>query len=261
MTGIQLAVKDVKDGVMSVHVWPMLAWQEVRQRYRRSMLGPFWLTISAGVLIAAMGPLYGRLFNQKVSVYLPFLATGFIVWQLMATIMNDATQVFIAAEQYIKQIKMPLSVHVLRMVWRNLIIFGHNLVIVVVVLLVYSSGGWIALLSIAGLLALFINAVWIGILLGLICARFRDIPQIVTSLVQVAFFLTPVMWSHEMLGRFQWVANLNPFFHFLEVVRAPLLGNPPPLLSWFCVAGMTAVGFAVTLAFFARFRARIAYWI
>jgi ABC-type polysaccharide/polyol phosphate export permease len=259
---LELAVKDLRDGIASTHIWSTLGWQEIKQRYRRSALGPFWLTISTGTLVAAMGPLYGRLFGQDTGSYLPFLATGFIVWQLIASMINESTQVFIGAEQFIKQIKLPLTVHVMRMVWRNAIVFAHNSVIVFLALAFYlPQWEWTALLALPGLLAILVNGIWAGILLGLFCARFRDIPQIVGSLVTVAFFLTPVLWRHEMLGRHQWAAQLNPLFHLLEVVRAPLLGVTAVGLSWAVVVAMTLVGFFVTLIVFARFRGRIAYWV
>ncbi len=240
----------------------MLGWSEIRQRYRRSALGPFWLTISTGILVAGMGPLYGRLFGQEVGSYFPFLAIGFIVWQLIASLVNDSGQVFIAAEQYIKQVRMPFTIHVLRMVWRNAIIFAHNFVIVILVLVAFvPAWNWRLLMALPGLILVLINGIWLALLLGMLCARFRDIPQIVTSIVQVAFFLTPVMWRKEMLGRYQWAADVNPLYHLIEIVRAPLLGQSPTSLSWMVMAMLTFGGFAVTLPLFARYRARIAYWI
>jgi ABC-type polysaccharide/polyol phosphate export permease len=257
-----LVLRDLKDGLLGIHVWPTMAWYEIRQRYRRSALGPFWLTISTGVLVAAMGPLYGRLFGQEVSSYFPFLAVGFIVWQLIAALMNDGGQVFIAAEAYIKQVRMPFTVHVLRMVCRNAIIFVHHLVIVVLIFIAYPVHlGWPVLLVIPGLALLFANGVWLGLMLGMLCARFRDIPPIVQSVVQVAFFITPIMWKREMLGEHAWAADANPLYHLIEVVRAPLLGQMPATVSWLAAIGLTIVGFALTLPVFARYRARIAYWL
>lgn len=261
-SAFSLGLKDLLQGLASVHVWSFLGWQEIKQRYRRSVLGPFWLTISTGVLIGAMGPLYGKLLGQQVGDYFLYFAVGFVVWQLIAAIISDSTQVFIAAEQYIKNIKLPFTVHILRMVWKNAIIFAHNFVIVALVLLYFlPSWHWQILLVIPGILAFLINAVWVGILLGLVCARFRDIPPIITSFVQLAFFITPVIWSTPMLGRHKWAAQWNPFFHFLEVVRAPLLGTVPSGLSWIVVLAVTLAGFAVSLALFSRFRSRIAYWV
>jgi ABC-2 type transport system permease protein len=256
------AVADLRDGIRASNIWLMLGWQEIRHRYRRSMLGPFWLTISAGALIGGMGPLYGKLFGQEISTYFPFLAIGFVLWQLLSSILIDSGQVFIGAEQFIKQVRLPLTVHVLRMVWKNLIIFAHNLVIVAAVLVFYPPTlHWDLMLAPLGMLAIATNSVWIGIFLGMLSARFRDVPLLVTSLIQVFFFLTPVMWRSEMLGKHQWATNLNPFYHFLEVVRAPLLGVPVNPVSWPMVLGITVCGFAFTMAIFSRFRARIAYWV
>jgi ABC-type polysaccharide/polyol phosphate export permease len=256
------AARDLTLGVASIHLWPMLAWQEIRQRYRRSVLGPFWLTISTAALLGAMGPLYGKLFGQSIADYFPHLALGFVVWLLIAGLINEGCNTFIAAEGLIKQTRIPLSVHVLRVVWRNLIIFAHHLLIVGVVLSIYPPKvSWGLLLVPLGILAVAVNGAWAGLLIGLLCARFRDIPQIVQSLVQVSFFLTPVLWKPGSLGRYEWFALWNPFYHFLEIVRAPLMGLPVPVNSWLAVLFISLAGFAVAFAFFVRYRARIAYWV
>ena len=256
------ALRDLVYGLSAIHVWPMLAWQEIRQRYRRSVLGPFWLTLSTSLLLLGLGPLYGKLFGQSLSDYFPHLVIGFVVWLLISGLINEGCNAFIAAEGLIKQTRMPLSVHVVRVVFRNLIVFAHHLVIIVLAMLVYPPEiGW-ALLSVPlGVLALAANGIWIGLLGGLLCARFRDVPLIVQSLVQVSFFLTPVLWKAGSLGRLEWVAEANPFYHFLEVVRAPLMGGSVPITSWLFVLGVTATGSVIGFAIFARFRARIAYWV
>jgi len=259
---LRQAIEDLWEGARAIYVWPMLGWLEVKQRYRRSMIGPFWLTLSTAVMVGAMGPLYGRLFGQPLAGYLAYLAVSLVLWMFVSALINEACTAFINAEGYIKQIRLPLTVHVLRVVWKNLIILAHNAVIVVVVLFFFGAGlDWHLFLVPLGVLLVAINGVWLGILLGLVCARFRDIPQIVASLMQVAMFLTPVFWSADMLGRNRWAAELNPLFHFLEIVRRPLLGQSPETLSWGVALGVTVAGFGVTLAFFQRFRARIAYWV
>jgi len=240
----------------------MLGWQEIKQRYRRSKLGPFWLTISTGVMIGAMGPLYGRLFGQDVGSYVAYLAVSLVSWNFISNLINEACSTFIAAESYIKQIKLPLTLHVLRAVWRNVIVFLHNLPILLVALVLYppSSYAYLALAPI-GVLLIAINGIWVGLFLGAVCARFRDIPPIIGSIVLVLFFLTPVLWNVGMLGNNRWAAEINPLFHFLEVMREPLLGRPPTLLNWVGVIVVTALGWIITLALFSRFRSRIAYWV
>ena len=231
-------------------------------RYRRSVLGPLWLTISTAVLIGAMGPLYGRLFGQDLSAYYPHLAVSFVVWLLLSNLMNESCTAFTLAEGLIKQMKMPLTIHVLRTVWRNLIIFFHHFLIVLAVLVFYPPPLSSALLTVPlAIFAIALNAVWLTFILGTLCARFRDIPPIIQSVVQVLFFLTPVLWRPEILGRHAWAVRLNPLHHMLEIVRAPLLGKGFPLESWLLVILMTLVGFLLGLTLFARYRPRIAYWV
>lgn len=259
---LRLALQDLKDGICSIYIWPLLAWQEIRQRYRRSILGPFWVTISTGVMLGGMGPLYSMLFGRPFAVYFSYLAISLVVWIMIAGLINGACTAFIDAEGYIKQTKLPLTVHVMQVVWKNLLIFAHNLVIVLIVTALYQPKlDWHLLLVPVGVLFIAMNGIWTGILLGLICARFRDIPLIVASLVQVAFFLTPVFWMPDMLGRHQWAADVNPLYHFLEIIRRPLMGQDTSALSWATVLAITFLGYAVMLFFFQRFRARVPYWL
>ncbi len=265
-----LALDDVAEGARAFHLWGLLGWQDIRRRYRRSKLGPFWLTISMGVLVGTLGVLYASLFNLEIANYLPFVAVGFIVWGLISGLIADGCETFIGAEGIVKQVNLPLSVHVYRAVWRNLIVFAHNAIIYVVVAVLFAIWpGWAGLLALPGLALLCLNGVWVGLLLGLVSARFRDISQIVVSIVQVSFFLTPIIWTPELLsGRSSvlgvdpsLVLDVNPFFHLVEVVRAPLLGQAPALLSWYAVLGVAGGGWLATLVMYRRYRGRIAYWV
>lgn len=261
-TNFQLGLADIVDGLLSIHIWPVIGWQEVLKRYRRSVLGPFWLTISTGVMIGVMGPLYGKLFNLDIGSYFAHLAVSLVLWQFIAQCITDSCITFMAAEGYIKQVKLPLSLHVLAVVWKNLIIFFHNAVVIVIVMAYYRPQVGISLLVVPfGIALIAVNGFVYGTIFALLCARFRDIPLIVMNLMQVAFFLSPVMWQPQMLGRHKWTVNLNPFYHFLEIVRAPLLGAPTNPWSWPVAMAITFAGIAVMLTVFSRFRARIAYWI
>ena len=167
------------------------------------------------------------------------------------------------AGNIIQQARLPLSVHVYRVVWRNLIIFFHNAAIFVVVAMVFAVWpGWAGLLAIPGMVLVCLNGVWVGLLLGAFSARFRDVPPIIASIVRIAFFVTPIIWMPALLPhRAVLPMNLNPFYHVLEVVRAPLLGQVPGAVSWLAMIGMTVVGIAATFALYVRYRWRIAYWI
>ena len=257
-----LALRDVVEGAGAFRLWGMLGWQDIRQRYRRSTLGPFWLTISMGALVGGLGVLYSGLFKMDVADYLPFVAAGLILWGLISGLITEGCAVFIDAEATIKQVNLPLSVHVYRVVWRNFIVFAHNIIIYVAAAVFFSiQPGWIGLLALPGLVLFCLNGVWMGLLLGLISARFRDVPQIVASVVQVTFFLTPIIWKPELLPDRAFMLDFNPFFHLMELVRAPSLGQAPGLSSWLATLGITLGGWLVTLLIYRRYRWRIAYWV
>lgn len=261
-TNFQLAVKDIVDGALSVHIWAVLGWQDVRQRYRRSVIGPFWITISTAVMVGMMGPLYAKLFNQDMGSYFAHLGVSFVLWQFVSLTTNDACKAFIESEGYIKQVKLPLSVYLASAIWKNLIIFAHNAVVILIVVAYFRPPLGVSLVLVPfAIAALALNGFMIGIVLAALGARFRDVPLIVLNVVQIAFFLTPVMWQPQMLGRHMWIVNLNPFYHFLEIVRAPLLGLPTNPWSWPAVAAITLLGGMSMLVLFSKFRARIAYWV
>ena len=260
---LDLALADLAGGFSSAEVWMLLAWQDVKQRYRRSVLGPFWLSINTGVLIDMLSFLYGTLFHLPQEIYTPFVGAGVVVWTFIASLLSDACTAFISVEAIVKQIRAPLTLHVCRMVWRNVLVFAHNALIVLLIYLIFGKGWhWDLLLVAPAVLAIAVNGVWAGIVLGVVCARYRDIPPIVANLVQVAFFVTPIMWMPELLEArgLAWAIELNLAHHFIEIVRAPILSAPVPAASWLVVAVVTAAGAVLSLGMLQRYRHRVAYW-
>jgi ABC-2 type transport system permease protein/lipopolysaccharide transport system permease protein len=255
-------IEDVRSGLGYWPLWVRLGWQDVMLRYRRSMIGPFWLTISMGIMVFSLGLFYGELFGGNDKRYLPFLTVGFLVWGLITSVLSEGCQTFIESEGFIRQIDLPLSMFPLRVIWRNLIIFFHNSVIYVVVAIIFDvTIDWSLLLVIPGLLLILANAVWSAALLGVLSARFRDLPQIVASLLQIAFFITPIIWMPESMPNRPLLMEGNPFYHFIELLRAPMLGHPPTLLNWTVALAITLGGWAGTFLFYRRFHSRIAYWV
>ena len=256
------ALADIAGGAKLWRLAWTLGWLDIRLRYRGSMLGPFWLTISTGVMVAALGILYSTLFKINLRDYLPFLAVGLVIWGYLSSVVNEGCVAFIGSAYLIKQIRLPLTIHVCRIVWRNFVILLHSLPVVIVLLFVF--GHWPRpefLLVPFGLLLLLLHGVWIGVALGVLCARFRDIPPIVTNLIQVVFFFTPVMWSPEVLKGRGWVAEYNPLYHIIETIRAPLTGRPVRWESWAWSIGVAIVGFVFAQYLLRRARNRIPYWL
>ncbi len=257
-----LALSDIKNGIKSVPIWSVLGWQDIKQRYRRSVLGPFWLTISTAIMVAALGVLYANLLGQEVESFIPHVGAGLIVWTFLSTLILESAFVFTTSEGMIKQIRMPLTVHVCRMVWRNVMIFAHNAVILLCLLYVIPEIHIIDLLTIP--LAVFLialNGLWIGLVVGVTCTRFRDVSQILINLVQVLFFVTPIFWKPELLVDRGWIAEYNPAYHFIELVRSPLVGGGIPEHSWVITGLITLGGFVVAIGVLAKYRSRVAYWL
>lgn len=261
---IQFAIQDILKGIKQVDLAGTLGWQDVKQRYRRSKIGPFWLTISMGVLIGALGLVFGDLFNTPVREFLPNLAIGIILWNFISAVINEGCTVFISSGDMIKQLPLPIFLHVMRAIWRNLVILCHNVVIIPLLFLVFLRPlGLVSFLAIPGFILSTLTLTWVALLAGMLCARYRDLPQIVASVLQIAFYVTPVIWIPSMLsGRKGFIfLDINPFYHLIEVVRAPLLGSLPTAINWLVSIGMVIIGWAITLLVYGKYKNRISYWL
>ena len=256
--------EDIKRATLDIGLPLYLARADIRQRYRRSTLGPFWITISTGVMIACIGIIFGSLFKSPMSDFLPFLATGLIIWGLISSTITEATSVFVTAEPIIKQLPLPLTTHIYRMIFRNLYIFFHNIIILPIVLLCVQRGIKLNIfLFIPGLVIVSLNLVWMSILLSIVCSRFRDLTQIVASILQIFFYVTPIIWLPALLPARASVMILepNPFYHLLAIVREPLLGNAPSFTNWIISTCLCILGWLISIKFFDKYRSRIAYWL
>lgn len=253
---------DIRVGIGARHVWSALGWHDIRQRYRRSVLGPFWFTLSTMIMVGVLGVLYAILLKQDIAEYLPYLGIGLVVWQYLSACVNEGSTAFIGAGYLIKQIRMPMTVHACRVVWRNFVILLHSLPVLVLLLVPFGHAPGLDLfLAIPGLLLILLNGVWIGIALGLVCTRYRDVLPIVGNIVQIAFFFTPIMWTKELLKERAWVADYNPLHHLIEIVRGPILGRPVELQSWIWSICLLLAGFAAAQWLMVRCRNRVAYWL
>ncbi|MBN8900604.1 MAG: ABC transporter permease, partial [Rhodospirillales bacterium] len=165
------------------------------QRYRRSRIGAFWLTINMGVMIATLGIIFGTLFRSPITDYLPFVCAGLIFWGFLSLSVNEGCATFIEAGGIILQVRMPLFIHIMRVLWRNAIILAHNLVILPLVLLAMGRNpGLHVLLVLPGFLLVVLNVGWIMLVLAVVCTRFRDMTQVAQNFMQVLFYATPIVW-------------------------------------------------------------------
>ncbi len=264
------AFQDLRVGWGQRELWGHLGWQDIRQRYRRSLLGPIWITISMAVTAIALGILYAGLFGNPLEEQLPYILVGFIVWGFISGCVNEGSEVFIANEGLIKHLPSPISVHVYRLIWRQTLFFAHNLIVYAVMLIVFPQPlTWRSLAAIPAFALIVANGAWVALLAGIISTRFRDLTPITQSIVQLMFFLTPIVWIYDDLinspnpevAERARLAEFNPFLHFIEIIRAPMLGADQQVRHWVVVLAITVVGWFLALVVMRRYRARVAYWV
>jgi homopolymeric O-antigen transport system permease protein len=257
---------DLREGFSRWHLWFNLAWKDIRSRYRRTVIGPFWTVLSTATLVAALGFVNATLWHVKIAIYLPFFCAGYIAWLLFITIVNESGPSLTAAEASIKTIRIPYSVFIFRVLMRNVIVFAHNLVVFVLVALIFAVRPTASMFLLpVGLAFAMVNYLWISLLLAAICARFRDVIQLVANVSTVLFFVTPIFWQPAQLDSVpiarSLLADANFAYHLVDIIRAPLLGKTPDPLSFVYLAATAVLGFTVTALFLRRFYDRIAYWL
>ena len=262
LSEFQMAFRDLKASSHRLGLAWTLAWQDVLARYRGSVLGPFWITLSMGLMVLGIGLLYARLFDLPLNDFMPFVALGIVFFGMINGTINEGCSTFIQASGILSQTALPMFTFVWRTVLRNLINLAHHAVIIVVVLIFY--GYWSAAnlpLAAIGLLLLLVNTAWLSMLAAIASARFRDVPQIVISVMQFAIFVTPVFWTPDRFPERHAVLAFNPFYHMLQAVRAPLLGQHVDGLSYGVLVALAAIGWTATFAIFAATRRRIVHYL
>jgi ABC-2 type transport system permease protein len=258
------------------------------------VIGPFWITISQGVIALGLGLLYSQLFHLHIQTFLPYISTGFIIWAFISGCLTEGMETFISNEGLIKQLPAPLTVYALRTVWRQTLMLAHNLIVYAIIVAIFFGNldhpynlnngrcetgsigichpglGWYSLSAIPAFFFLAINAGWVTLLLGIISTRYRDIPQVINSLIQLLFYMTPIVWPIDQLysggGRdsVSWALpfiNANPLYHFVQIIRAPLIGQDVSRSSWLVVIGITIVGWGLALIAMRNYRSRVSYWV
>lgn len=258
-----MARADVISGLKRYRLWHYIAMSEMRRRYRRTIIGPFWTTLSIGIFIFFMSIVLSGLWKSEPKEFLPYFCSGYISWIFFSTLITEGCTTFISNEIFLKQLSIPYIIYACLTTWRNLIVFSHHLIILSLVLLYCQHPiNFNLLYIIPALLIIFITGVLSSLLLGMLCARYRDIQQIIISFLQLAMFATPIMWKVDQLGRKGFLlAKFNIIFHYITILRMPLLGEAPPIETW--VITITCTGFLglVTFWLFSKKYRDLIYWL
>jgi lipopolysaccharide transport system permease protein len=231
--GLIDAVVNMAVGVGRWRTSCKLALQDIELRYKRSVLGPFWISASLVATILALAYVFADVFRQDYLSYVSFLAAGLLTWHLIVALANEGCQSVTEHSEFLRNVPLPITVIAGRVVLRNAIVFAHNLIAVLAILLIFGAPfSTTTLMAVPGALLILVGGYFMTMILGPICARFRDIPLVVQSAMQVLFFLTPIFWMPSQVAHRPMFTQANPFYHLIELVRAPLLGEPATVLNW-----------------------------
>lgn len=262
MSGFYHVIKDWRQGIVAFHYWWRFGLLDMNLKYRRTILGPFWLTLTFAGTAAGLATVYSTLFKVDNQQYIPYLVTGLAVWAFVAGLVTDGCLSLTRHAHMIREHNLPILAHACRALVGHAVAFSHNALVVAGTILYFETKlDLFTLLIIPAFLLMLINGLWITLFFGLVCARFRDLPPLISVVVNLLFLVTPVFWYRDMLGDRGMIADVNPLYHFLEVMRAPILGAMPDSHSIIVVAIMTIGGWVATLLVAWRLQPQLAYWV
>jgi lipopolysaccharide transport system permease protein len=243
--------------------WSFLAWTDIEARYRRSRLGPFWISLSALLSTVAISYVYGILFKQPLRTFFPYVALGIVLWQFISGSMVEVSAAIVANRALLLGSPITPSWLCYRIVFRNLLILGHTLLVVIPILAFLAPSSLLSLpISIAGLL-LVSCIVWSwGTSVAILSIRVGDLPQLINAAIGLLFLVTPVLWSKEFLGQSgALLTELNPFAHMLVVVRAPIVGEHFHVHSWLICFLLAVIGLLTMIKIQSHFKSKFMPWL
>lgn len=262
MAAYRSAFKDFADACSAHRLWCYMANSDIKLRYRGSTLGPLWITLTMVIFIGALSVVYSRLFNQQIQQYIPFLTCGILIWTYISSVITESSETFTSSKEFIEGMKMPYFLFILRMIWRNLLVFLHNFVVYVLVVIFFQVKiNLYTLLAIPGFILVTGILAALSVIISLLGTRFRDLPPIITAMITVIFFVSPVTWQTKMVGEGSMIILLNPVSYLLDLIRSPLLGGLPRMTSVYFCLGFLMVLWAIAFWVFSLNSKKIPFWL
>lgn len=259
----RLGLAEIFGGARQWRVWHLIGSRDLRHRYVRSVLGQFWVVLSTAIMISAMAGVYSLLWNQPLHDLAPFIGIGLVIWTYISQVLIECSSIFISHNNLYRNQRMNFSVSIYSVIYKNTILFAHSLLIVVALIVMFRIPvNAYDLQIIPGLVLSWITMLWSGYVVAMICVRYRDIIQLISSWMFVLFLITPVLWKPDFLGVQYWfLVDWNPFALFVELLRNPLLGEPVRALTWISTTTIALGGAVLAVPLIGRYERRVIYWM
>lgn len=254
------------DSLRSPSFWVYSSWLDVVARYRSSVLGIIWLCLPTAIFVLLLGNVYSRLMGYPIDVYMPYLATGYVIWRFMVHVITESAGAFASHKAFIMDGRVRLTDFLLRSFAKAGMQFLFAVIVVVAVVAWFDS--WRGVVSLLSLLltlpVMLVNLFWVSVCIGIVGARFPDTRDAIGTVLVAGFLLTPIIW---MVDRFPpdtlrgFMARLNPAFHMIEFIRAPVLGKMPETVSVIVVLLMAPTGWLLASWLYRRYARYVALWV
>ncbi len=242
-----------------------MAWIEIRNNFRRTYLGTLWNTLGIVIFVVLLGTFFGAILKKNLmgfDTYIPFLSAGILVWSFLSSSINESSSIFATKAQTFRYSDYPFIVIPLSISIKNLFVFIQNIFVFYIIFAIFFDIPAIKPVSlILSILLISFNIIWLSVLSAISCIRFRDLPQFISGILYIGFLLTPILWTEQFLGRYQYLLEFNPLHHLVNVVRNPLLGTAPSLKTWGFVFGILLIGSVFTVFVYRHNKNKIPYWL
>ena len=193
--------------------------------------------------------LFSGVFSQPNDRMVPNMAIGMAVWRLYGALISGGTQAFIRGRPILINQAHPLSVAILSNLTSGLFVFLHGILPMLLITYLYVKPDFSDLLLVLpGFILILLSLYAVGYIFATIGTRYRDFNNLVGSVMTVSFLITPIIWLPEMAkGKREIFLDFNPFYHFMEVLRDPLIGQPIDWVNWAVVIGITLIAWPLAM--------------
>jgi ABC-type polysaccharide/polyol phosphate export permease len=260
---VRRATDDIRRSIEQYQIWFYLALDDIFARYRNTILGPLWNAAYIVAQALALSLVFGGVFHMSLHTLMPFILSGMVGWALGPATILECAGLLIWFAGTIKTQNFPFLFYAFRVVARAGLMFLHNLVALFIVLPLFGHVPLMSFMLVPAVGLVMLLTAPFCMLLGMLCARFRDIQMLVANFSNVLFLVTPIVWMPSATAGARSASYLiyNPFFYVVDLIRQPILNEVPPLQDWLVCGGIAATGWALCFLCLSAFRARIAFWV
>lgn len=256
-------INDIQTSFRQYSLWSELAKLELKVRFRGTYFGVLWVLLALLLKVGMISLIYSLVLNKPLKEYVLFLSIGLLTWNYVSALVITSALSFLQARNYFQQMSMPHFIFVFQTVYREtLILLLYQVMAIPLILLYFGFSGIQAvwLWSLLGYFMIIVNGVFAGAWIGWVATRYRDVQHLISNLVMILFIVTPVLWPPPAGQENHVYFMLNPFYHLLEVVRAPIISSEIPVTSLLVVSGLALFNILICVLFYNKAKSRLVLW-